>query len=742
MGDELFRLPSSGVYPWTEADYAYAGWVPNVSGHLSFNLIDPHSKDPTYNHQSDLSVPRTVAVHRVRLAQDYPFPDFLVKLFRRSAAQDFVLLAESSRVGTPYFVDDELQEADDANGLLMGVVAVLPRDDAGETRRDRKDLLAAIDDTIATAADERATCGPNADRRIARELFGSMDRAREGIACYFLRFALFRTGELRIWFNLGDFLGRDLTVAPADDMELTAAGHLAPQVYYFIKDLLHAHYHHDPHSDQLLPLTQTATQCVAVDQSRSEAAWRNATLRGLTRVVVELRQGRSIAGHQQAKGIIAYATAFQTVLARVRRGRSIRDSHCAETRIIPYDFGNLAMSLDAKDASAQSAISARMQFFAIIVGIILSGLALWAGAVQIQPNLCTSLGTPDACPKIGPGPIVSLVNWIVANPSTFLVILVTAGVFVFIAWFRGTNAFPWVEAGIRWLRRLSEALGVQISRWLHGMDLIGWFASLVSLGTIVFFAAKFAIHLAPTTVVPPINLDDQSAQRSPWAPLYPLVGQRLDQSGLLVRSVIAPEMRPLLDGDYADFLKAFPLDALLQRDGPLLTLTSGASPGSDGGYLIIDPRTSKLEAGLWKDGVLRVHRTQGKMMTKPKALLDFLGAASGSDAGPTPLEKSTCNFERGGTAGRTLHLSGSLRASDFCEYTIELHAGQSLSFDPKQAKGLDVLAPDGNGFKSIGNSFIAKSPTRQMIHVTWSGWHPKPADALKPRSFYVRLSVH
>lgn len=741
-GVEPFHLPSNGAYPWAGADYGYAGWVPNVSGHLSFNLIDPHSREPTYNHQPDLSLPRTVALRRLRLAQDYPFPDRLVKRLRKSATQEFVVLAESSRVPTPYFEDDRLEEADDANGLLMGIVAVLPHEGDKQTCRKRKQLLGHIDSHILAEADAKVAGAVNPQRRLASEILDHLRSERDHIACYFLRFALFRTGELRIWFSLEDFYGRDFTTVPATPLELQAAEHLAPQVYYCLKDLLHAHYHHDPHSDQLLPLIRTDQPSGSGGQAGREMEWRYATLRGLARVVIELRHGRSANGHQRAKGIIAYAQAFQALLARCRRPTQIGSKHAKEDRLIPYDFSNLIMSLDAVDTLTQSGVSARLQLFGIVIGIILSGLALWSGAVQIQPILCTSLASPDVCPKIGSGPIVNLVTKIVANPSAFMILLVTVGIGMFMVFFNGSNALPWVERGIRWLRRLSEAIGTQVSRWLKGSDWIGWLMSLTLLGSLTLGLAYVAYKLAPKTKVPPVTLDGNEGSNGPWSTLYPLVGQHMDQSGLLVRSAIAPDLRSLLGDHYAAYLKLMGQDATLVREGQLLAVTSTSPPGGDGAYLIIDPKALRLEAGLRNDGLPIVRRSVGPNLRRPAVVTNFLGAASASDGGPIAIEQSICDFTSGGTAGRTLQLSGTLRAKEYCEYAIDLHAGQGIAFDRAKARGLEVQTVMGKITHSIGPTFVADHSGPQVIHVIWSDWHPTGAAALRPRPFYVRLTVH
>ena len=456
-------------------------------------------------------------------------------------------------------------------------------------------------------------------------------------------------------------------------------------------------------------------------------------------MVVELRQGRSADGHQRAKGIIAYAQAFQAVLAHIARPKEIGKPNTESKGIIPYNFDNLTMSLDAVDASTQSSVTARLQFFAIIVGIVLSGLALWSGAVQIQPSLCQALG-PDVCPKIEPGPVVSLVNWVVANPSTFLIILVTAGVMAFVWFFRGLNALPPVERSIRWLRRFAEALGVQVSRWTSNSDGLGWFVSLGVLGAITAGAATLAVKLAPSKRVPAVSTD--STTKGPWASLSGFVGKRAEQSGLLASSVIARQLRALLGDDYGPFLRAFSPETTLTRDGDLLVLASAATVSGDGAYLIIDPQQLKMEAGVRQNGELKVHRTQGTSMQRPQRVIQLLGNLARTDGGPVPVETSTCNFASGGKSGRTLHLSGLLKAQDFCEYSIELQKGQVISFDPLRAKGLDVKVVEGKREIQIGTAFTAGRGGRRFIRVVWDGWKPRPSEALKPREFYVRLAIH
>ncbi|MEG3159356.1 hypothetical protein U1763_02465 [Sphingomonas sp. LB2R24] len=727
--------------PWVGASHSFAGWVPNVSGHLSFTMVDPRGSQSTYNHQADLGKPRVVALKRQRLAQDYPFWDYLVKTFRPAAAQEFIVLAQSCRVRTPYFVGSELKEADDEHGALCGVIIVVPVDDDATTKTHRTNLLGRLDNAIADAIADRAEGAADHGSGIALDLLDEIDRARPHVACYLLRFALFRTGELRIWFDIDEFVGRKTADETATPQEALTAERLPAQAYYFVKDLLHAHYHHDPHSDQILPLTRLSSAETDADFHADEVRWRYVTLRGLVRVVVELRQSKSLQGHKRALGIIAYAKAFQSVLAVTARERSASPTFVTHDDIIRYDFDNLAMSIGATDSAAESVNTSRLQLYAIMVGILLSALALWAGAVQIQPILCAALANQVACPKVGPGPVVSLINVIVANPLAFCSVLLGTGFLAFIALFRGTGAIPWAERFIKWLRGLSDAAGVQISRSTKGSDILGWLVSLALLGVIAAGALFVAYRIAPKTHVPELRVQERGRRVGPWGSLQPLVGRNLDRSGLLAKSVVAQDVRNLLAGDYQTFLRLLGQPAL-RREGDLLVAHSPATPGGDGAYLLLDPNGQRMEAGLRSDGAFRIHRSPGGTLTRPASVRMFLAGAQASDAEPVPMETSGCELSQGGLNGRTLQFRGNLRATRFCEFNIDLQKGQSLSFDSRHARGLDVQVVNRSGSHPMTPVYLAALPGRQVIRISWAGWDPKGAAALKPRPFFVRLDIH
>ena len=736
--EDCWTLPASGDCPWIAKDHSFAGWVPNVSGHLSFNLVDPHSGLPTYNYQSDLAEPRIVALHRERLAQDYPFPDWLMRRIRPSARQDFILLAQSCAAHTPVLLSDEPTNIADANGVLVGIVAILPSEKRARRRKIRNQLLLDVDEAVTEAISQYAS-GTARDATLTDQLLKGLQDAREHVACYFLRFALFRTGELRIWFELGEFLGRDIVADPPSDAERLAADHIAPQAYYFIKDMLHAHYHHDKSSDQLLPLVRLKGTEDSIDED--DTAWRYATLRGLVRVVVELRQSRSLDAHKRAIGIIAYAKSFQCVLARILRGRTVDETPRLSPAVMPYDFSNLISSIEAIDASVQAGVTARLQLFAIVVGIFLSGLALWSGAVQVQPALCEALESTKACQPISAGPSVTILHWVIANPLAFLAFLVVLGFAAFVIFFRGTGALPFVERFIHWSERLAEAVAAEVSQRTKRSDWLGLAIGLLAMFAPIAGVTALALWVLPTRTVSSVEALPPD-RRGVWDQLSKHADLRFSESALLLEGPFAAELRGILGDDFADFARLLGDDAILRSDGPLLyAVPEKVKPGADTAYLIIDRSSDRYEIGFRIDSRNQVYRTAGAVLKRPQTVQRLLGD-SPADVVAVGVEKSICHVEQAGEGNRVIQLSGELLAGKDCQYSLDLNAGQSLSFDRARSRGLAVEVIEGERATAINPVFRPAKAGAIEVRVRWDGWNPKPAEALRPRKFYVRLEMH
>jgi hypothetical protein len=731
-----FGLPSTGPYPWLGAPYSFVGWVPNVSGHLSFGLICPSGSANVLNHRNDDTGERSIVLHGRRSAADFPLPGSWIGVLRRSATLDYVIAARTATATTPYFEACGLKEQAEANGVLTGAVYVLPRDSDSAAKAKRTQFLGEIDEAIGLAISAEDPVAVADARALPETVRDRAALVRPDIACHKVSFALFRTGELRIWFDLDTFLGRDTLASPATDPELYAAEILPAQIYFCLKDFTHRHYHHDAETDQLLDLHRVPSG----GGTAEDTAWRIDTLRGLAKVVVELRHSDAPTSNKKALGVLAYADAFQSLLARIKRQDRAESAMVAHSDVILYDFGQVRASIEALDALNESKRGALLQLFGILVGVILSAFALWAGAVQIQPILCDAMrSTPTPCPKLTPNIAVDFINTVVANPLGFVLFLAVLGFIAFIWFFKGIASGPGARRIRIWVNRFSSAIATSISHKLG--DGFGFLAHLAIIGLLTGLTASIAYWIVPKTEVPSVS-ESASDTTGPWSGLDRLVGKKPAETGLFTSSVIAAGLRDLTGDDYDSFMALMNETSALQSKGVLwVTGAAANSPTRDGAYLIIDQKARKLEVGMRRAGVTTVYRSPGTAILRPPAVTQMLDGVS-ADVGPLAVLAPVCKSSPATSKSRTVIFEGQLPATQYCDFTITLRTGQVFSFSPSSARGLQVaVGAPGKPALPIAQTYTASVDGNHPVRVTWDtvGGSPDARATLRP--FYVRAKI-
>ncbi|WP_293680339.1 hypothetical protein [uncultured Phenylobacterium sp.] len=711
-------------------------------------MIDGRGKCHSVNQHCDARGTRIVVVHSRRSAQDFPLPGGLVGLIRRSVTQDYLIIANTAGARTPNLpeigsVTDKQESSTppasrhEENGVMVGEVVVLPPDDDPVTGGVLKGLLEQIHDDMDRRQQAGIEANLDALAGLPQHIRDQLDASSRQIACFRLKFALFRTGEVRIWFDWSDFLGRDADEFPPTDMEQVAAEALPSQAYYFLKDVFHYHYHHDPRTDQLLDITRVDTSLVA---PAGDSDWRVNILRGLAKVVVEYRQSNRPDSHKKALGVLAYADAFQSVLARTCRCAQVEQGFVWNDDVILYDFEHTRTSIEALDAISESERGAHLQLFGIFIGVLLSALALWAGAVQIQPILCgDDRANAAVCPPIRPNFTTNLVNWIVANPLGFVVLLTLAGGMAYIFLFKRVTNVPFAKPVLRFVRSMSEAVGTEVAK--RGRDRIGYYAQLVLLFGLSVLLAWGAYWVTPKNEVPPVTPRPSAAPGTPWASLDQFVGKSPKETGLFTTSVIAGKVRDILGEDYDAFLVRMTQQSELRRDGNILWVVGSRSTGDqDGAYLLIDQNAQQLEIGVRTNGQTDIYRSTGVPVRKPGEMLKAIGGFAG-DVGPFPLETSSCKSSSRGATGPAIHLSGALRDAETCTYKLDLRKGQVVGYSATSARGLDVMLVDGEKVEAIGKGKAISRDGTYEIRVSWQLAGGKPDETRPRREFYVRMNV-
>lgn len=371
--------------PWLGATNAYVGWVPNVRSHLSFSLIASarhiEAFTRSYPEKPERAPQRLVIVYQERVSHDLPWSSAAIRRKRPDLVHRWVLEGRTRLTHLPVLGSTQVEVAADGTrwlvtepdrqGMLLGRVHVLPhQEDEGASERQAAAVSAIrrlIDRPSSIVAHRTPT--HSVDRELDDLTDSLADQLRGCANRVEVEFALMRTGELRLWYSA--------QAVPALDPD--GLFQIAEQAYFFIKDAVHDHTHHDPSSDQITPLTRVRPDRREPGHG-NEIAWRRETLWSLSREIERLQRKNGIISLRQSLGVIAYAEAFQNYLMGHERDETDPTRFRAATGVHDYDFKHLKDSVKASVDVASAKQSQRVQ-------MILAG----GGTFISMASLATSL---------------------------------------------------------------------------------------------------------------------------------------------------------------------------------------------------------------------------------------------------------------------------------------------------------------------------------------------------------------
>ena len=361
---------------------AFAGWIPTITGHLSFSLMGLGdgvcANGVCAQSVADGRPCRYVAVSKRRVTSDLPYNGWPVGMFMPSTKAEYVLIGQSQPALRPSLLGDLVETTDDEIGVLIGEIWVIPHHGDEKANAAANELIKQLRRLISGYGDRnpRGTVGDIAGLPAATvEL---LERAeRQGVVVPRAEFALFRTGEFRLVFS-----ERNPPLSSVPD----AVDAVARQMFYFAKDVSHRHYHHRRSTDNLLPI---------VPADRDDLGWRRETLWALVRAVLEARRRNRLQSYKSALGILAYAEAFQSLLAQIRRTPPGGDpSFVPWADATLYDFSHTRASLEATINEREFIETSSDAFKSVLIATLLGAAALWVGLLQVAPTVCGSGGCP------------------------------------------------------------------------------------------------------------------------------------------------------------------------------------------------------------------------------------------------------------------------------------------------------------------------------------------------------------
>ncbi|KQN07149.1 hypothetical protein ASE85_18990 [Sphingobium sp. Leaf26] len=429
-------------FGWASSKRSYAGWVPNVGSHLSFSMIGAgRGIDVSrFSHAYSSPVGRVVCALAKRTTDDFLIPKRLKRLLDPTVAQHWLLTGRSIPVQTPAGVNDRKVTTDDGTeivenkvttifddqGMLSGKIHVIPHNPDRMSRLCEEALLIFL-------RNDFKDCKP--DGKEALEKF--IDRVDVDVHFLFadsvsLNFALMRTGEVRLWFSekLADYEEGDHEV-------------IARQAYYFIKDMVHLHVHHEPASDQITPLTRFDAGTEKT-RERDEEDWRRQTMWSLSREAEKLGQRKRLDRLRDSLGIIAYADAFQMTLMPYIRDPKDVEGFVPKASAYGFDFKHIRESTRVQVDQLASTRGATAPFLAACVAGSIAVLAMLNAMISIK-NM--ELARKVEAAKLAGKPVPELSffsfnipDWILllfAEKPPAAAALVVALVYALFSWFLG-----------------------------------------------------------------------------------------------------------------------------------------------------------------------------------------------------------------------------------------------------------------------------------------------------------------
>ncbi len=379
----------------------FVGWVPTVTGRLSFSRIgDADLGDRTIcNNTATVDGDGFLFGSHTRTSHDGPLPAIVMRLLGRVPDVHYLVSLRVAEAVLP--VQALKSQAEDPTkapvnmeadreGALSGEIVFFSKGKAlPSTIKERLTALRRI------AREGRAPSCNQANRRqkhvqgekLISEIWADLrDRfaKRQKLPGFGrLKIRLLRTGQCEVQVDEKDLFTtaavktaqtiahQEGTLDTSTESFQSAAAAAARQSFFFVRDLAHRHYHHHVNSDLL-----TTTYLWSLE---SDEHWRRETQYGLVRLAISERRRDTAETFKQTLGIIAYAEAFQRHLCGWLSqfdGPPVRSPLA-----FSYDFAALRSSIDAslkvreqKDGQRRQSLLFVFAFVVTCLGLIVSGL--------------------------------------------------------------------------------------------------------------------------------------------------------------------------------------------------------------------------------------------------------------------------------------------------------------------------------------------------------------------------------
>ncbi len=332
---------------------AFKGWIPCVSGALSFSAFGEVSHRPratTANRTDGLS--RYLISYRRKDCSDVllPFRTVLSPLLLKLRGKLWFVC-----VGKAVSVEGTTE-------ALAGMVYLIT-DDAEWQKAER--LLHEYQSRL------RAFSVPFASHSLSQAFDPSFEELREGLkplSGFNAEFTVARTGETGLRVSTPMTKSASAPSMPDDPVQKDHIEHVVTaQLFFFLRDIGHRHQHHNPNTDTIVDLYRF---------DGDEFTWRSRTLFALYRKIIGYKRIKTEHHFSSSLGVIAYARSFRAV------SEAVLDDN-AKARLPRFFSENVEASIKAIAENSKRIDERKARFTSALAQYALSALALGIAAVGV-----------------------------------------------------------------------------------------------------------------------------------------------------------------------------------------------------------------------------------------------------------------------------------------------------------------------------------------------------------------------
>jgi hypothetical protein len=294
--------------------FRFRGWVPTVSGRLSFSVIG-RTEFPTraiYANISDRKC-RFLAVCQQSDVSDAIIPRTFIGITGNFV---FILLAKTDDTTDQFTLSGECFIFHDIDAWEHVVLPDFQR---------HQDFLRRYNHATQQHLISYASHSHNRILDICRSH-----------ASFIATLSLSRRGTITVSANVPNTVSLSAPRLPEDPQRREQIIHsLAAQIYVFIKNISHHHQHHDPTTDIIIDLHTLS--------ANDDLSWRLDTLYAMYRTVIEYKRIPHSSSFNDCTGIISYANTFTDLC--------IEELGAESAKILPKYYGaNTIESIKATQA--------------------------------------------------------------------------------------------------------------------------------------------------------------------------------------------------------------------------------------------------------------------------------------------------------------------------------------------------------------------------------------------------------